>query len=163
MRRILRNRNVDRPRAVGRHVGWQFRRLARAFPAELPLSESVLVAHSGHCGVSALVNAHGMYDYNNMLLIKRTLAGGGVFVDVGANVGAFSLIASEQSAARVVAYEPHPATFELLRQNLQRNERSNVQAICAAAGNSDGEIRISDTPGSSTTHALNAADQAGGP
>src|SRR5688572_1480089 len=158
VRRILRNRYVHRPQAVGRHVGWQFRRIARAFPAELPLSESVLVAQSGNCGVSALVNAHGMYDYNNMQLIKRVLADGGVLVDVGANVGAFSLIGSEQPRARVVAYEPHPATYELLRENLRRNDRGNVEAICAAAGSRDGEIRISDTPGSSTTHALNAND-----
>jgi FkbM family methyltransferase len=163
VRRILRNRYVDRPRAVGRHVGWQLRRLAHAFPAELPLSESVLVASSGHCGVSALVNAHGMYDYNNMQLIKRVLADGGVLVDVGANVGAFSLIASEQPKAQIVAYEPHPATYELLRENLRRNGRRNVDAICAAVGNRDGEIRISDTPGSSTTHAVSAADAASGP
>ena len=144
-------------------MGWQLRRLTHAFPAELPLSESVLVAGSGHCGVSALVNAHGMYDYNNMLLIKRVLADGGVFVDVGANVGAFSLIASEQPRSRVVAYEPHPATFERLRHNLRRNGRDNVDAICAAVGSRDGEIRISDTPGSPTTHALSEAEAAGTP
>lgn len=163
VRRIMRNHYVDRPRAVGRHVGWQLRRLARAFPLELPLSESVLVASSGRCDVSSLVNAHGMYDYNNMQLIKRVLADGGVLVDVGANVGAFSLIASEQPKATVVAYEPHPATYKLLRENLRRNGRRNVEAICAAVGNRDGEIRISDTPGSSTTHALSAVDQASDP
>jgi len=163
VRRILRNRYVDRPRAVGRHVGWQLRRLARAFPADLPLSESVLVARSGSCGVSALVNAHGMYDYNNMKLIKRVLAAGGVLVDVGANIGAFSLIASEQPKARVVAYEPHPATFERLQDNLRRNGRRNVDATCAAVGSRDGELRISDTPGSATTHAVNAAEGGGEP
>ena len=40
---------VDRTSAVGRHVGWQFRRFADAFPADLALSESVLVASDGHC------------------------------------------------------------------------------------------------------------------
>jgi FkbM family methyltransferase len=160
VRRILRNRYVNRPRAVRRHVGWQLRRLAQAFPAELRLSESVLVASSGSCGVSALVNAHGMYDYNNMKLIKRVLADGGVLVDVGANIGAFSLIASEQPNARVVAYEPHPATFERLRNNVNRNGRQNVDTVCAAVGSRDGEIRISDTPGSATTHAVDAGEAA---
>jgi FkbM family methyltransferase len=159
MRRIMRNRHVDRPRAVGRHVGWQLRRVTGAFPAELPLSESVLVAQNGRCGVSALVNAQGMYDYNNMQLVKRTLAEGGMFVDVGANVGAFSLIAAEQSRARVVAYEPHPATFKQLQHNLLRNGRQNVVAVCAAVGDRDGEILISDTPGAATTHAVSAVER----
>lgn len=157
MRRILRNPHVDRPRAIGRHLGWQWRRLSGAFPAELALSQSVLVARSGRCGVSALVNAHGMYDYNNMQLIKLALAGGGTFVDVGANVGAYTLIASEQPRARVVAYEPHPATFERLRQNLVRNARDGVVAVCAAVGDHDGEISLSDTPGDPTTHAVDIA------
>ena len=158
VRRILRNRYVDRPRAVGRHLGWQWRRGARAFPAELPLSESVLVASSGKCGVSALVNAHGMYDYNNMRLIKRALEDGGTFIDVGANIGAFSLIASEQRAARVLAFEPHPATFARMQENLRRNRRINVIPVCAAVGSRDGEIDISDTPGSATTHAVAGRD-----
>ena len=156
VRRILRNPHVDHRRAIARHLGWQWRRVSRGFPTELPLSESVLVARTGRCGVSALVNAHGMYDYNNMLLIKRTLADGGLFVDVGANIGAFSLIASEQPRARVLAFEPHPATFERLRQNLARNARQNVEAVCAALGDHEGSLALSDTPGSATTHAVAA-------
>jgi FkbM family methyltransferase len=62
-----------------------------------------------------------------------------------------------------VAYEPHPATFERLQNNLRRNGRDNVEAICAAVGNHDGLIRISDTPGAATTHAVNAADAVSGP
>jgi FkbM family methyltransferase len=152
IQRIARNPYIDRFAAVGRHIDWQRRKLLRDFPLELDLSESVLVATHGRCGVSALVNAHGLYDYNNMTLLKRLLVQGGVFVDVGANVGAYSLVASEQPRARVLAYEPHPATFALLQENLRRNERTNVLASCAAVGDEVGTLSISDTPGSSTTH-----------
>lgn len=152
IQRIARNPYIDRLAAVGRHLDWQRRKLLRDFPLELDLSESVLVATHGRCGVSALVNAHGLYDFNNMTLLKRVLVQGGVFVDVGANVGAYTLVASEQPRARVLAYEPHPATFALLQENLRRNERRNVIATCAAVGDEVGVLSISDTPGSSTTH-----------
>jgi FkbM family methyltransferase len=154
MQRIARNPYIDRFAAVGRHLDWQRRKLLRAFPLELELSESVLLATHGRCGVSALVNAHGLYDFNNMTLLKRLLANGGVFVDVGANVGAYTLVASEQERARVLAFEPHPATFALLEENLRRNGRKNVFASCAAVGNKVGVLSISDTPGSSTTHVI---------
>ena len=160
IQRIARNPYIDRLAAVRRHIDWQRRKLLRDFPAELGLSESVLLATHGRCGVSALVNAHGLYDYNNMTLLKRVLVHGGVFVDVGANVGAYSLVASEQSRAIVLAYEPHPATFALLQDNLQRNSRKNVIASCAAVGDESGVLGISDTPGSSTTHVASADDGA---
>ncbi len=158
IQRIARNPYIDRLAAVGRHIDWQRRKLLRDFPLELGLSESVLVATHGRCGVSALVNAHGLYDYNNMTLLKRVLAQGGVFVDVGANVGAYSLVASEQPRAIVLAYEPHPATFALLQENLRRNDRKNVIASCAAVGDETGVLSISDTPGSSTTHVASGND-----
>jgi FkbM family methyltransferase len=150
--RIARNRHIHRGRAAARHLAWQLRKLAGRFPVELRLSNSALIAAHGRCGVSALVNTHGMYDYNNMTLIQLVLSGGGLFVDVGANIGAYTLIASEQDAAQVLAFEPHPITFAALRSNIARNRRGNVTAVCAAVGDEAGMIAITNTPGSSTTH-----------
>ncbi len=158
LRRIARNPYLNTVSGVSRHLGWQLRRLAGAFPCELPLSSSVLIASSGQCGVSALVNTHGMYDYNNMQLIKTLLRHGGCFVDVGANIGAYTLVASESPAAQIVAFEPHPATFSRLQANVARNSRPNVELVCAAVGNQRGTIAITDTPGSSTTH-ITASDE----
>ncbi|MEO8018751.1 MAG: FkbM family methyltransferase [Pseudomonadota bacterium] len=160
LQRIARNPYIDRVAAVRRHLDWQRRRALEDFPLELTLSESVLVATHGRCGVSALVNAHGLYDYNNMTLLKRLLMPGGVFIDVGANVGAYTLVASEQPRATVLAFEPHPATFALMIENLRRNSRSNVIPHCAAAGDRSDVVRISDTPGSSTTHVVAGGDDA---
>jgi FkbM family methyltransferase len=154
--RIAHNRHIHRGRAVARHLAWQLRKLTARFPVELRLSNSALIAAHGRCGVSALVNSHGMYDYNNMTLIQLVLSGGGLFVDVGANIGAYTLIASEQDAAQVLAFEPHPITFAALRSNIARNRRGNVTAVCAAVGDEAGMIAITNTPGSSTTHITSA-------
>lgn len=44
-----------------------------------------------------------------------------VFVDVGANIGYFSLLAARQKARRVLAIEPIPATYDMLRRNIEHN------------------------------------------
>lgn len=52
-------------------------------------------------------------------LLPRVLGDGGVFVDVGANIGYFTKLASELVGARgkVLAFEPMPSALRLLRMN----------------------------------------------
>lgn len=64
-------------------------------------------------------------------------------IDVGANVGIFSLFAATYvgSAGRVVAYEPHPTAFERLVRNVTRNHLSEViKPINKAASDRPGDI-----------------------
>ena len=53
--------------------------------------------------------------------LQQSLRGGDVLYDVGANVGAFSLIAAKHCGATVVAFEPGYATFARLCENVQLN------------------------------------------
>ena len=146
---ILTNRNINRCRGIVRHMQWQFRKALDLFPVELMLSDSRIVATHRRCGVSALVNSQGLYDFNNMSLLKILLENGGTFFDVGANIGSYSLVASEQKPALVVAFEPHPDTFGLLACNVSINHRSNIVLVRAAVGETDGSCLLSDEPGSS--------------
>lgn len=61
-------------------------------------------------------------------LISGLLKEGDVFVDVGANVGYFTLVASEAvgMAGKVFAFEPEPGNFSLLQKNVQLNKCANV-------------------------------------
>jgi FkbM family methyltransferase len=152
LRRIVRNPHIATLPALCRYAAWQGRRVLGAFPTELPLSSSVLIAPSGHCGVSALVNSCRLYDYNNMSLIRMLLSGGGNFIDIGANIGSYTLIAAEQPRARILAIEPHPQTFAYLSRNVARNGYENVRLVRAAIGEREGSVTITDTPGSAVTH-----------
>jgi len=70
---------------------------------------------------------------------------GSVFLEIGANFGVYSLPAvSELGFARAVAYEPDPASFELLEQNIERNGLSDqVSAHNAALSAQPGELTLS--------------------
>ena len=68
-----------------------------------------------------------------------------VFVDVGANIGFFTVYAARARKAWVHAFEPSPEVFELLKQNIEENGiESRVKlydvALC------DGETELCRNP-----------------
>jgi len=54
-----------------------------------------------------------------------SISPGDIVLDVGANIGVFALCAAKQGA-HVYAYEPIPATFELLQQNIHLHGLDNI-------------------------------------
>jgi FkbM family methyltransferase len=74
------------------------------------------------------------------LPVQRAIAGhlrpGGVFYDVGANVGFFSLLAARRVGAtgRVCAFEPVPANAQSVRANAELNGLGNLRVFEVAAG-----------------------------
>jgi FkbM family methyltransferase len=149
-------------KGVRRHLQWQARRLIGGFPCELPLSQSRLRVTSPR-GVSALVNAMGEYDYNNMRFVRSFLEhSGGTFFDIGANIGAYTLIASEISGAKVASMEPHPKTFAVLADNVRLNARHNVTCLQVAVSDREGTIALTDGLESSLNRVLHDGEGADG-
>ena len=79
-------------------------------------------------------------DLPEMLAWRRELRDGGLFVDVGANVGTYTIWAAELGA-EVIALEPAADTFGLLRENIDLNGYQ-VTAIQGAAGDHCGTARF---------------------
>lgn len=73
-------------------------------------------------------------------MIAGLLRPGDVFVDVGANIGYFTLLASQIVAptGRVIAVEANPRTFALLEANVRLNRCANVDLRHVAAGETPG-------------------------
>jgi FkbM family methyltransferase len=79
-------------------------------------------------------------DLPEMLVWRRELREGGLFIDVGANVGTYTLWAAELGA-EVIALEPAEDTFGLLLENIALNGY-RVTAVRAAAGDHCGTARF---------------------
>ena len=154
MRRVARTDSSATPAALLRYVDWQRRRALSRFPFEQTISRSRIVAPDSGSGVSALIHIHGLYDWNNMQLLQLVLSRGGMFLDVGANIGSYTLVASEQRRATVLAIEPHPATFAQLEANVRLNGRDNVELFQVALGAMEGELTFTDHPGSTENHVV---------
>lgn len=144
LEQIVHSDSVGALQGFVRHSQWQFRKLFGGFPCELPIAKSHLYVDRPS-GVAALVNAMGEYDYNNMELLRFVLSlGDSTFFDIGANIGVYTLIASEFPDSFVVSFEPHPSTFALLKLNVELNARENVLCLNMALSSEESDVFLSD-------------------
>lgn len=100
-------------------------------------------------GASKVVYANPP-DHREMLVWRRHLRPGDLFVDVGANIGSYAIWAGELGA-EVIALEPAADTFALLAENIALNSYP-IRAMPVAAGASEGTALI--TTGRDTVNRL---------
>jgi FkbM family methyltransferase len=79
-------------------------------------------------------------------ILNDLLPWGGVFADVGAHVGHWTLRLAEKASA-VVAVEANPATAATLRRHLAMNAITNVRVVDLAAWDEDTALRLDDPSG----------------
>ena len=84
------------------------------------------------------------YNLEELDFLRSHVPLGGVFVDVGANVGtyAMSLARHVGPTGKVIAIEPHPVTFARLAFNCTASGFKQATLVAAAAGDADGELLI---------------------
>ncbi len=89
--------------------------------------------------------------------LSEELAEGDVFIDVGANIGYHSLLASRLVGAtgKVFAIEAASSTFSKLQENLSRNDAGNVTAFHVAVSDTAAQVPVwlsakGDSPGTTT-------------
>jgi len=78
--------------------------------------------------LSSAIFAEGVWEPEETSFLQKTLRPGMVFVDVGANIGYYTVIAASLvgSAGKVFAFEPDPRNFILLQKNVAENHCQNV-------------------------------------
>jgi FkbM family methyltransferase len=84
------------------------------------------------------------YNLEELDFLRAHTPEGGVFVDVGANVGTYAMVLARHVGAsgKVIAIEPHPVTHARLAFNRTASGFAQVRLVAAAAGPSDGELMI---------------------
>src|SRR6202011_4293268 len=84
------------------------------------------------------------YNLEELDFLRAHAPEGGVFVDVGANVGTYAMVRGRRVGTRgkVIAIEPHPVTHARLAFNRAASGFAQVRLVAAAAGPSDGELMI---------------------
>jgi FkbM family methyltransferase len=84
------------------------------------------------------------YNIEELDFLRAHTPKGGVFVDVGANVGTYAMPMARHvgEAGTVIAIEPHPVTHARLAFNNAASRFTQVKLVAAAVGASDGELMI---------------------
>ena len=90
------------------------------------------------------VSASGVHEAFETELVKRLVKKGDVVLDIGANIGYYTLIFAKyvEKEGRVFAFEPNPDNFELLKKNVKINGYKNVVMVNKAVSNKTGKWKL---------------------
>lgn len=137
-------------------------------------AEGVAVSSAAH-GIAMLVDAvdlhatpyalldFGSYETDETAFLKSVFRDGEVFLDIGANLGWYSLVLGRNCpAARVYAFEPIPATVEVLRKNIRLNRLENIETIGMGMFDREDELNFLFAPDVSGATSLKLAGQSRG-
>lgn len=91
--------------------------------------------------------------------IRDNLARGGTFVDIGANIGYYTVLAAKLVGAegKVFGFEPEPVNYSTLQKNIALNELANVTAEPLACSDRFAEIPLYLDGGNAGGHHLHDA------
>lgn len=93
----------------------------------------------------------GLHEFSDMMVTLHFLRRGDLFLDIGANVGTYSILGSGVAKAQTWAFEPDPNTARDLERNLALNGlEQRVTIYKCALGPSQGDVYFTD--GLSTTN-----------
>ena len=124
--------------AALRFVHWQVGKAIGARRALVRVGPIRFYCYPGNASASAAWY-FGLPEWDEMTFLLRYLRDGDWFIDVGANVGIYTLLAASRGpGVRVTAIEPDSETFTRLGENVELNRFSNVGLISAAVGGAEG-------------------------
>ncbi len=96
----------------------------------------------------------GLDEMDDMGFVLHLLRPGELFVDIGANIGSYSILAAAGAGAKVHAIEPIPSTYSNLCDNVKLNRlEGQIKAHCLGISNRVGKLRFT-TSQDSVNHVL---------
>ncbi|MCA0399718.1 MAG: FkbM family methyltransferase [Proteobacteria bacterium] len=134
---------------LGKRLGFLLRRIAIGRLGGKPVDVASLGAnfrlspYNNVCEKRILFSPRDFDETERDLLISR-LTPDFVFLDIGANIGGYSLAVAAKAGpgARILAFEPQPEVFERLTYNIRANPFGNVKALAVAVADRNGEITL---------------------
>jgi FkbM family methyltransferase len=127
------------PRQIGRHFGSALRDTIRtASGARLAIDPASL---DMYCSIE---NQAGLWDAEVLDVCCRFLKPGGVFYDIGANVGLMAVEVAKRFAdqVRIFSFEPQPSLARTLAISAKLNDFSNLQVFSIMLGKEPGAARL---------------------
>jgi FkbM family methyltransferase len=129
-------------------IPWLFTELGNAVGYRVPVMTTLangmkVIVPWNDDGGQAIYNG-GYYEPTTVNLIEKLLKPGMVFFDIGANIGQYSLVASDRigPSGEVHSFEPDPVTFEWLSRNARLNNLSRIYLNQVALFNEAGPRQL---------------------
>jgi FkbM family methyltransferase len=126
--------------ALSRFLRWQIASRIIKRPISLPfIGDTSLLVQTGMTG--ATQNWYGgLTEPSEMGFSLHALRPGDLFLDIGANVGSYTILAGGVVKASVICVEPVPSTFQHLQTNIRLNELKEIETHCCGLSSVAGEL-----------------------
>ena len=120
--------------------GYRFRPL----PTVARLRSGALIQVDPTDYLQLMIYYFGAFEPHCVKYLKRCVETGGTIVDVGANIGLYTVESSlvVGASGRVIAIEAAPSHVRTLSKNIELNEMSNVSLIAAAVGDATSQAKL---------------------
>lgn len=144
--RYILNHPVNRGRpiaALSRYFRWQIGSRVLRHPAVVPFTDHArLVVATSMRGATGNVYC-GLHEFADMGFVVHFLRPDDLFIDIGANVGTYTVLASKICGATTVAVEPIPVSYDRLLDNIAVNHiRDKVTPVRGGLGREPGVLRF---------------------
>ncbi|MEP0094339.1 FkbM family methyltransferase [Parasphingorhabdus sp.] len=133
-----------RLRTISNIARWQIKSRLYSDAVVIPWIDGAnLTAKSGMVGATGNLY-FGLHEFADMAFLLHFLRSDDLFVDVGANVGTYTVLASGARQANSICFEPDPDTLLWLKKNIQNNKMGDrVDVISKAVGSQPGTVQFS--------------------
>jgi FkbM family methyltransferase len=143
-------------KAWSRYLSWQIKSRIRDEVIVPWIGGQRLAIKRGMTGATGNVYA-GLHEFSDMMFLLHFLRAGDLFMDIGANVGTYTVLASGVCRALTCAFEPDPGAARALRRNIALNSLDDLVTLHTfVLGDCDSEVPF--TVGLDTMNKVVAAE-----
>lgn len=146
-------------RSLCRFFWWQIRSAFTSNVYEHQFTQhSKLLLNKGMKGATGNLYC-GLQEFEEMMFLVHFLKKDEIFIDVGANIGSYTILASAEIGAISYSFEPIERTFIQLQDNVVVNgisDKANIYNI--GLSSKAGELYFSDENDTALNHVLNEND-----
>ncbi|MDO8558266.1 MAG: FkbM family methyltransferase [bacterium] len=120
--------------------------IARLMGRDIPIqafNHTIYVDGKDLCLAPALME-DGVWEPRLTSFMRNVLRPGMTVVDIGANIGYFSILAAAEigKGGKVFAFEPGRRNIELMKKNIEVNDFRNIVVVCAAVTAASGQTTL---------------------
>jgi len=123
-------------------VHWQFISRIKQTHVVPFATKSKLIVKKGMTGATGNIYC-GLHEFEDMGFLLHAMRGEDCFVDVGANIGSYTILASSEIGTETYSFEPIPVTFSHLETNIRENN-AVVHAHNSGVGHENGILTFTE-------------------
>jgi FkbM family methyltransferase len=143
-------------KTLGKAILWQMKKRLNSKTYDLDYHGIKLRCPADNHSASRAIYFSGYPDYAEMKFMEDYLRPGDSFIDGGANMGLYTLLARSLvgESGHIYAFEPNSKVAEVLRESIHINKFENISVYENGVGDANGVVFFSLSDEDCTSHVL---------